>query len=562
MRFGFLLFFSFILVSSSAQLRLIINEVSQGPSGNKEYVEFLVAGAPGCISPIPCLDLRGMVLDDNNGYFAPGAGSGIAGGAVRFSNVSELACVPQGTLIVIYNPDDIHPLIPPVDGSVSDGNCLLCIPVSSPLLEVNTTGPVSSDPSYPTSGWSAGAATWSVLGMANGGDSFQVRQSITDPTPNHGVSWGNNSSNTIIYFAGSAVASNFSMVNSISDNEVDQANWVTISSGTPGETPGEPNNAENDNWISNMNPSCGSTPLTVNVFESIESCTGFCDGTIGSLANGGTGPYTYNWSTGQSGETLTDLCSGNYTVQVTDANGCQITQTGTINLGALLPTIVITGPSTSNTFDIPISFSATPPGGNWSSNCGTCINAAGVFDPQLAGIGAYQICYAKLNSLSCGDTVCQTMVVSSCSVPAQTSNYKACEGEIIAFGNQLITETGIYEQTFLTSSNCDSTHTLTVNYTACDTVPFSIFVPNVFSPNNDQINDLWEIKISGASVWKVTILNRWGNKVSELIAPQTSWDGSSSISHKITEGVYTYLIELEKNNGQQENLHGFVTIFE
>ncbi|MFY7945233.1 MAG: hypothetical protein ACOVNZ_11650, partial [Crocinitomicaceae bacterium] len=56
---------------------LIINEVSQGPTGSKEYVEFLVVPGSGpyqCSNY--CIDLRGWIIDDNNGYFSGGGGSG------------------------------------------------------------------------------------------------------------------------------------------------------------------------------------------------------------------------------------------------------------------------------------------------------------------------------------------------------------------------------------------------------------------------------------------------------------------------------------------------------
>ena len=42
-------------------------------------------------------------------------------------------------------------------------------------------------------------------------------------------------------------------------------------------------------------------------------------------ASGGTAPYTYLWSNGQTGDSTTGLGSGTYSVTVTDLNGCSST---------------------------------------------------------------------------------------------------------------------------------------------------------------------------------------------------------------------------------------------
>jgi hypothetical protein len=48
-----------------------------------------------------------------------------------------------------------------------------------------------------------------------------------------------------------------------------------------------------------------------------------CDGTITVTAVGGSAPYTYTWSNAvTTGPILTGLCTGTYTVCVTDVNGC------------------------------------------------------------------------------------------------------------------------------------------------------------------------------------------------------------------------------------------------
>ena len=82
-------------------MQLVINEVSQGPAGNQEYTELLVVGTSSC-SGVSTYDIRGYYIDDNNGTFAPGTGTGIADGCVQLSNDPLWSNVPAGTLILIY----------------------------------------------------------------------------------------------------------------------------------------------------------------------------------------------------------------------------------------------------------------------------------------------------------------------------------------------------------------------------------------------------------------------------------------------------------------------------
>ncbi|MFM7103988.1 MAG: T9SS type A sorting domain-containing protein [Flavobacteriales bacterium] len=53
------------------------------------------------------------------------------------------------------------------------------------------------------------------------------------------------------------------------------------------------------------------------------SCNGSCNARLSASANGGTPAYSYNWSDGTNGSNAIGLCSGNYSVTATDANGCQ-----------------------------------------------------------------------------------------------------------------------------------------------------------------------------------------------------------------------------------------------
>ncbi len=75
------------------------------------------------------------------------------------------------------------------------------------------------------------------------------------------------------------------------------------------------------------------------------SCGGLCDGTASATPSGGTPGYSYLWSpSGQTTATAINLCAGTYTVTVTDANGCDTTQTIVITE----PPILTLYPTTTN----------------------------------------------------------------------------------------------------------------------------------------------------------------------------------------------------------------------
>ena len=75
--------------------------------------------------------------------------------------------------------------------------------------------------------------------------------------------------------------------------------------------------------------------ITGSVTSGTVACFGDCDGTLTATATGGTGTLDYTWSplpgTGQGTPTAGGLCAGNWTVTVTDDNGCFINLVGTIS---------------------------------------------------------------------------------------------------------------------------------------------------------------------------------------------------------------------------------------
>ena len=71
--------------------------------------------------------------------------------------------------------------------------------------------------------------------------------------------------------------------------------------------------------------------LVVSVSSSDATCNN-SDGSITANPSGGTTPYTYNWSNGNSNQTAYNLTAGNYSVSITDANGCTASASVTVSV--------------------------------------------------------------------------------------------------------------------------------------------------------------------------------------------------------------------------------------
>ncbi|MCL9807205.1 T9SS type A sorting domain-containing protein [Flavobacterium amniphilum] len=69
------------------------------------------------------------------------------------------------------------------------------------------------------------------------------------------------------------------------------------------------------------------------------ACFGGNTGAINLTPTGGVGPYTFNWGGGITTEDRTTLTAGNYSVTITDANGC----TGTVNANVTQPAAAVSG---------------------------------------------------------------------------------------------------------------------------------------------------------------------------------------------------------------------------
>lgn len=87
-----------------------------------------------------------------------------------------------------------------------------------------------------------------------------------------------------------------------------------------------------------------------------------------------------------------------------------------------------------------------------------------------------------------------------------------------------------------------------------------IFVPNVFSPNNDGLNDLYNIEYIGIANVKGKIFDRWGVLVYEWNQLNTAWDGRDKQGKSCPEGTYFYVLDAWGYDGVTHSSQGFLTL--
>lgn len=85
------------------------------------------------------------------------------------------------------------------------------------------------------------------------------------------------------------------------------------------------------------------------------------------------------------------------------------------------------------------------------------------------------------------------------------------------------------------------------------------FIPNVFSPNNDGLNDYINVHGRCISTFNLQIFNRWGEMVFETSTLSESWDGTFR-GQKLDTGVFVYKADGVSIDGQSFNLKGNITL--
>lgn len=121
-------------------------------------------------------------------------------------------------------------------------------------------------------------------------------------------------------------------------------------------------------------------------------------------------------------------------------------------------------------------------------------------------------------------------------------------------------EKGSYDIVLIATdeTGCNDTDTVTIEVTV---EPFKLDnIPNMFSPNEDTVNDYYKFKkedVKGLKEFDLTIYNRWGQRVYHTNnldeAINTGWDGRLPITKlKASPGIYFYVIKTKPKDEDLE----------
>ncbi len=230
-----------------------------------------------------------------------------------------------------------------------------------------------------------------------------------------------------------------------------------------------------------------------------------CGATTGVIAGismtSGQAPYTYVWQdpslniVGNS-STLTNVGAGLFTLTITDGNGCSssvgpITVTSTMGVVSSFSATPVTGET-----PLSVDFTNTSTGATnylWQFGTGatsSAVNPTYIYIP----LGNYSVCLIADNGAGCIDTSCANIDV------------------------------------YINSS---------------------FVIPNVFTPNNDNVNDMFAVQNKGLKTMDAEIFNRWGEKMFEWHTTNGGWDGRTTSGILAPEGTYYYIIKATGIDGKE-----------
>jgi gliding motility-associated-like protein len=310
-------------------------------------------------------------------------------------------------------------------------------------------------------------------------------------------------------------------------------------------------------------------------------CAGTPTGSATATALNGSSPYTYDWlGINQQGSIANDLDSGTYVVMTQDANGCTaydsvvISPVHSVDVNAALQAslcsdhdgaIYLTVQDLSEIQWFQFSngegeewFIDSLAPGNYSVSILDLFGCQYDFEYTIDAINDLEI------GISIGDT---TLVMGSSTQLEVTTNYAGNFNydwnptDFLSCGtcyNPVVTPMNPvnYEVVVTDSAGCIDTAWLNIDIS----IPcIEVFIPDMFSPNGDQLNDNWKIIGTCLSSCHSRVYNQWGELLFESFDQSIAWDGYYR-GERVPNDQYTYIVEVIYADGNAQKFSGFLTV--
>lgn len=124
-----------------------------------------------------------------------------------------------------------------------------------------------------------------------------------------------------------------------------------------------------------------------------------------------------------------------------------------------------------------------------------------------------------------------------------------------------VRESGVYDVTVQNACNSASDEIKISYRSEC----CQLDVPNVFTPNDDTLNDVFEIRTESSLVYfHLVIYNRWGKQVFSTSEMKDFWNGKSMADQEVSTGVYFWVSDIKchhSNEILEKTMRGSVTVF-
>lgn len=316
------------------------------------------------------------------------------------------------------------------------------------------------------------------------------------------------------------------------------------------------------------------------------SCHDATDATVQAAATGGTGQYQFSWSVaGNNNPVLINVGAGTYTVTVTDANQCSATASAVVTPP---PPLAMSLSLDDVDCGEEVARAAITPMGGTSPFSVTIdgVAAAGGLNPEI-GSGSHLVVLTDDNNCQTDTTVVvvippapsiqlpgditvtlgETLVLEAVTNLSVWQSIGWTPAPDPACANCLRQEwapeiSGVYEALITDTLGCTALASTRVTVLKAD----EIYIPNVFSPNEDGKEDFWTFSAAASIVAlnSVQVFDRWGDEVYQLASPVSvqewkGWDGRFR-GKDVTPGVFVYHLEVQLANGETVLKKGDVTV--